>query len=93
MEKTNKFDLGKEILNKSSVMFKNNTEEQQSTEKKKTKPSKLIEEQKRHKVGVYFTDAEFEKLTKALMNYANNTKKLPKMASFLHELILREIEK
>lgn len=93
MIKTNKFDLGKDILNKSSVIFKSNSEEQQLTEKKKTKPPKAIEEQKRHKVGVYFTDAEFEKLTHALMNYANDTKRLPKMASFLHELIMREIEK
>lgn len=93
MEKTNKFDLGKDILNKSSVIFKSNSEEKKLTEKKKTKPSKSIEEQKRHKASVYFTDAEFEKLTQALMSYANDTKKLPKMASFLHELIMREIEK
>ena len=101
MTKTNKFDLGKDILNKSTATFRKVSEKEEDEkeerreeqEKRITKPTKAVEEQKRHKVGIYFTDTEFEKLNNALVKYAQETKKLPKMASFLHGLILREIDK
>jgi len=102
MTKPNKFNLGKDILNQSTATFKQTEKKKEEIEvkeekksvsdKRVTKPTKAIEEQKRHKVGIYFTDSEFDIINEALMKYAQETKKLPKMASFLHELILKKIK-
>lgn len=90
--KTNKFDIGKSLVNKTEVSFTTPTdEEKKPLDKKQTKPQLPAEKQKNIKVNVYFTSTEMSILKEALFINSQKSNSLPKMGTFLHDIVMQEI--